>query len=143
MQRYQQRLSGPLMDRIDLVVPVLPSSAEELAMREPGERSGVIRERVLRARATARRRLAGTPWRSNADVPASDGVIEALCALTPGAERLLLALGKARAMSPRALHRLRRVARTIADLAGAEGDAVGEMHLAEAAQLRRLPDLAA
>lgn len=142
--RYQQRLSGPLMDRIDLVVPVLPSSAEELAAREPGERSAPIRERVVRARATARVRLAGTAWRSNADVPASDGVVEALCQLTPAAERLLLALGKARAMSPRALHRLRRVARTIADLGSDDPRAAAtELHVAEAAQLRRLPDLAA
>lgn len=142
--RYQQRLSGPLMDRIDLVVPVLPTSAEELAAREPGERSAEIRERVLRARETARRRLAGTAWRSNADVPASDGVVEALCRLTPAAERLLLALGKARMLSPRALHRMRRVARTIADLAGEDPlAAASELHVAEAAQLRRLPDLAA
>ena len=142
VQRYQQRLSGPLLDRIDLVVPVMPTTAEELGRRKPGERSAEIRERVAMARAVARRRLAGTPWRSNADIPAAEGVIEALCELTPAAERLLLALARARALSPRALHRLRRVARTIADLGGAAPDApIGEIQVAEAAQLRRLPEL--
>ncbi len=141
VQRYQQRLSGPLLDRIDLVVPVQPTTAEELGRRKPGESSAQIRERVARAKGIARRRLAGTPWRSNADIPATDGVIDRLCPLTPGAERLLLALAKARTLSPRALHRLRRVARTIADLEGESNDAIGEVQLAEAAQLRRLPEM--
>ena len=69
-------------------------------------------------------------------------MIEALCELTPAAERLLLSLGKARVLSPRALHRLRRVARTICDLDAADPSApVGESQVAEAAQLRRLPEL--
>lgn len=145
VQRYQQRLSGPLLDRIDLVVPVQPTSAEELGRRRSGERSAEIRERVALAWALQRRRLAGTRWRSNADVPAIDGLIETLCALSPGAERLLLTLAKARSLSPRAMHRLRRVARTIADLAAANGhdpDAPAtELHMAEAAHLRRLPEM--
>ncbi len=142
VQRYQQRLSGPLLDRIDLVVPVQPSTAEELGRRRAGESSAAIRGRVAAARALQRRRLAGTRFRCNAEIPASDGAIELLCALTPGAERLLLALAKQRCLSPRALHRLRRVARTIADLGDGDPDApIGEPHLAEAAHLRRLPEL--
>ena len=142
VQRYQQRLSGPLLDRIDLVVPVQPSSAEELARRRTGERSVAIRECVAAVRGLQWRRLAGTRWRCNAEIPASDGAIEALCSLTPGAERLLLKLAAARGLSPRAMHRLRRVARTIADLAGEAPDApIGEPQLAEAAHLRRLPEL--
>ena len=64
---------------------------------------------------------------------------------SPGAERLLLTLAKARILSPRGMHRLRRVARTIADLAAATGQdpdaAATEVHLAEAAHLRRLPEM--
>jgi magnesium chelatase family protein len=142
VQRYQQRLSGPLLDRVDLAVPVTPSGPEELAQRRGGEASAAIRARVEQAQAVQRRRLAGTAWTRNAEVPAQGEGLASLCALTPGAARLLAALAAARGLSPRAQHRLRRVARTIADLAGDDPAAPAtEAHLAEAAQLRRLPEL--
>jgi magnesium chelatase family protein len=142
VQRYQQRLSGPLLDRIDLVVPVLPTSAAELGERRSGEGSAAIRERVIQARAAAQTRLAGTGWLRNAEVPARDGAMATLCPLTPEAERLLMDLATARGLSPRAQHRLRRVARTIADLEerGAHAPATAT-HVAEAVHLRRLPAL--
>ena len=143
VQRYQQRISGPLVDRVDLVVPVLAATSDELARRAPGEPSARLRERIARARERQRRRLAGTPWSSNAAIPAHGGTMERLLPLTPRAERLLADLAARRSLSPRAQHRLRRVAATLADLADVERpiDApLGEPELAEAAHLRRLPD---
>lgn len=143
VQRYQQRISGPLLDRIDLVVPVVAATSEELARRGPGEATARVRERIERARERQRRRLTGTPWSCNAAIPASGGTMERLLPLTPRAERLLADLAARRALSPRAQHRLRRLAATLADLgdAGRAGDApLGEAEIAEAAHLRRLPE---
>ncbi|MFY0534774.1 hypothetical protein [Nannocystis pusilla] len=117
MLRYQQRVSGPLLDRIDVSVSVTPARPDELRSADPPESSALVRTRVTRARARQLVRLRGTPWRTNAEVPAAAGSIERLCALAPAAERLLAATAEHRGWSPRAQHRLRRVARTIADLA--------------------------
>ncbi len=139
--RYLGRVSGPLLDRLDLVVPVAPAVEGETAPVAP-ESSGQVRERIERAREHQAERLLGTRWRTNAEVPARAGALEDLCALEPGAERLLERLAMARQLSPRAQHRLRRVARTLADLAPDLDDPrapVGEVHVAEAAHLRRLP----
>jgi magnesium chelatase family protein len=143
VQRYQQRLSGPLLDRIDLIVPVLAATAEELNKRGAGESSATLRARILRARERQRRRLAGTPWSCNAEIPASGGAMERLIPLSPGAERLLGDLAARRLLSPRAQHRLRRLAATLADLGEedrADHSPIGERALAEAAHLRRLPE---
>ncbi|MEM9463564.1 MAG: YifB family Mg chelatase-like AAA ATPase [Myxococcota bacterium] len=141
--RYLARISGPLLDRLDLVVPVnpVPLHTDGVAL-ERGEASEVVRERIVQARARQAERLAGTPWRTNAEVPARGGAVERLCALRPGAERLMAELAEVRQLSPRAQHRLRRVARTLADLSVDEGDPtapVDEVYVAEAAHLRRLP----
>ena len=140
--RYLARVSGPLVDRVDLVVPVTPAPLGTELTREPGESSAVVRGRVQQARARQAVRLQGTPWRTNADVPARAGAVERLCALTPTAARLLERLALTRQLSPRAQHRLRRVARTLADLSPDELDPlapVDEVYVAEAAHLRRLP----
>ena len=87
-------------------------------------------------------RLQGTAWRTNAEVPARGGAVERLCALRPKATRLLESLAEKRQLSLRAQHRLRRVARTLADLSDDLGDPhapVDETFVAEAAHLRRLP----
>ncbi|MCA9707042.1 MAG: ATP-binding protein [Myxococcales bacterium] len=141
--RYLGRISGPLLDRLDLVVPISPVPAtDDGPIGEPGEPSVRVRARVERARAWQAERLASTPWRTNAEVPARAGAVERLCALQPAAEHLLQRLARSRQLSPRAQHRLRRVARTLADLA-ADGDdpraPVDEVYVAEAAHLRRLP----
>jgi len=144
VHRYQQKLSGPFMDRVDLVVPITPVPTATLADLPEGEASAPIRERVQRARAVAARRLRGTPLRTNAEIPARDCFMESLCRLTPDARSLLAAVARARGLSPRAQHRLRRVARTIADLSARDErhDPVIEVvHVAEAAQLRSLPEL--
>ncbi|PRQ04151.1 Competence protein ComM [Enhygromyxa salina] len=142
VQRYQGRVSGPFIDRIDLVVPVTPLTREELAAAEFGESSATVRERILVARARQRVRLADSPWANNAQIPATGKAIEHLCPLTKDAHLLLLGLARRRNLSMRAVHRLRRVARTIEDLdeqadpsAPISVDAV-----ALAARMRRLPD---
>lgn len=116
VQRYQQRLSGPLLDRLDLVVPLQRSSPAELAEVGPGESTADIRERIARARRRQADRLAGTRWRTNAEIRAEQGALERYCALDERARKLLDALASKRRMSFRARHRLLRVARTIADL---------------------------
>jgi magnesium chelatase family protein len=144
VQRYQHKLSGPLMDRIDLVVPLWPASTEELVSSAPGEPTRLVCARVERARARQHDRLQGTRWLTNAEIPASDGAMERLCPLAPDAARLLTQLARARKLSPRAQHRLRRVARTIGDLRRPEDGLdtpIRTEDVAEAAQLRRLPEM--
>lgn len=144
VQRYQERLSGPLFDRLDLVVPVHAASPVELAQRAPSEPSAAIRARVERARERQRRRLVGARWRCNAEIPAHGGTLDRLIPLSPAAERLLTSLATRRSLSPRAQHRLRRLARTLADLAFDDPDApdgpLGPETIAEAAHLRRPPE---
>ena len=144
--RYQQKLSGPFVDRLDLIVPVIPAKSEELAQRAPGESTREIHARVAAARLRQRARLRGMPWRTNAEIPAHDGVMERVCPLSEEAQRLLSSLARTRMLSPRAQHRIRRVARTIEDLslhvcADAPDAPVSAESVARAAHLRRLPDL--
>jgi magnesium chelatase family protein len=142
VQRYQKKVSGPFMDRMDLVVPVAPIDAETLAGARRGESSEAIRSRIVAARERQATRLVGTRWRTNSEIPAHDDAIEQHCALGPEARRLLEGLTRKRALSPRAQHRMRRVALTLQDLQG-EGaiDApIAGSYMAQAAHLRRLPD---
>jgi magnesium chelatase family protein len=139
--KYRRRLSGPLMDRIDLVVPIVPQSGDAPDLPE-GESSADIRSRIDAARVRQGLRLAGTRWRTNAEIPADAGAIEQHCALVPAARVLLRELVKVRRLSPRAQHRLRRVARTIADLQ-VDRDPTAPLRpddVAQAAALRSLPD---
>lgn len=142
VRRYQGRVSGPFLDRMDLVVPVTPLSPEELAQAAPGEPSAVVRGRIVAARERQRERLAETGWVCNADVPASGEALERLCPLEDDARALLEALATRRQLSMRAMHRLRRVARTLADL---DPDAdprapITRPRIAVAARLRQLPE---
>ena len=128
--RYRGRVSGPLMDRIDIRVEAPAPSEEDLLAAPPGEPSSAIRARVLAAR---ERQLArqGAP---NARLDARE--TERHCAPDAAGERLLRqAIGRL-GLSARAYHRVLRVARSIADLAGAER--LEAAHLAEAVQYRRL-----
>jgi magnesium chelatase family protein len=117
IRRYQARLSGPLMDRVDLRVPVKPLSRSELAgLHGEAEKSSVIAERVLAARERAARRYAETPWVTNSDVPGHE--LRTRWPAEPGAlskaeEDMELGLLTARGMD-----RVLRVAWTVADLAG-------------------------
>ncbi|MDR3087851.1 MAG: YifB family Mg chelatase-like AAA ATPase [Azoarcus sp.] len=127
--RYRARLSGPLLDRIDLTIEVPPVPFADLAGRSGGESSAEVRGRVVKARERQMSRQ-GVP---NARLEA--GQIEALCAPdTAGATLVETAIHRLN-LSARAYHRILRVARTLADLSGDERP--GAAHMAEAIQYRR------
>lgn len=129
---YQNRVSGPVLDRMDLTVEVQPATASELARAPRGEPSAVVAARVARARAAQRARYGEDGPASNAE--ASQDAIR----LDPDADRLLEQAMEKLRLSPRGYTRVLRVGRTIADLAGAE--IVARPHVAEALSYRhRLP----
>ncbi|HYR63842.1 MAG TPA: YifB family Mg chelatase-like AAA ATPase [Actinomycetota bacterium] len=130
LDAYRARLSGPLLDRIDLQVEVAALSEEELLQMEPSEPSAAVRARVLEARRAQLRRTEAL----NGSVAGND--IEDACCLDAGSRAFLRTALADQHASARAFHRLLRVARTIADLDGAE--AVGEAQIAEALQFRRM-----
>jgi len=127
--RYRSRISGPLLDRIDLVLEVPRLDPSELRQAADGERSAVVRARVIAARARQLAR-AGKPnaWLGNRESE-RDG------ALGEREQQLLERAVERLGLSARAWHRIQRVARTIADLDGA--DAITATHLSEAIQYRR------
>ena len=117
IDRYHARLSGPLLDRIDLRVHVPRIAYEEL--REDGrEPSHVVRERVSAARERMRPRFDGTGRRTNAELTVSE--VRRHCRLEREAETLAAEAVRGRHLSARGFHRVLRVARTVADLAGSE-----------------------
>jgi magnesium chelatase family protein len=115
LRRYAARLSGPLMDRVDVRLTVLRPSAAELASGGAVEASADVRARVLQARARAARRLAGTPWTVNAHVPA--GVLRRQWSMDAHAADVLADLER-RSAGLRGPDRVLRMAWTVADLAG-------------------------
>ena len=128
--RYQGRISGPLLDRIDLQVEVPALPAEQLAAAPDGEPSSVVRERVAEARAFAHARQGA----SNARLAGE--ALDRHCRLDTAASRFLQAATTRLGWSARSFHRVLRIARTIADLAAEQ--AIGIDHLAEAIQYRRV-----
>jgi magnesium chelatase family protein len=128
--RYRSRVSGPLLDRIDLHLEVPKLSWAELAAERPGERSAEVRSRVLAARERQTRRL-GT-GRTNASMRSSE--VRAHCAIDAPSGRLLGHAVDRLGLSARGHDRVRRVARTLADLDGRER--IEERHLAEALHYR-------
>ena len=132
--KYVAKLSGPLLDRIDLHVEVGRVSFDEIVERKPGESSAAIRARVERARRLQHERYAEFSERTNAAIGAPE--LGRFCTL--GREGLLLLRNASLRghLSARGLDRITRVARTIADLAGSES--VEAAHLAEAIGYRTL-----
>ncbi len=128
--RYQGRLSGPLLDRIDLQVEVLASTPQEMLHAPTGETSAVVAGRVAAARAVQLQRQGGT----NAALDAA--AIGEHVQLDEAAERFLQAAAQRLGWSGRRFHRVLKVARTIADLAGASQ--VQTLHVAEALQYQRV-----
>lgn len=137
LSRFARRFSGPLLDRIDLSVSVPPIAGSDWCGAGEGEPSAAIRERVRICRAVQEKRYAGNPCRANGTVPAPFSAL--VSRFTPEARSFLTRAADRLGLSGRALCKVSRVARTIADLAGER--TVGYPHLAEAIQYR-LPDYA-
>jgi magnesium chelatase family protein len=132
--RYRDRLSGPLRDRLDLTVDVPAVPPDLLGGSDASEASAAIRARVVAARSRQADRYAGQPVRSNSAL--TPALMAAHCTLDQLGRRVLDTAVHRLALSARAYDRVRKVARTIADLAGAE--AIAFEHVAEALQFRML-----
>jgi magnesium chelatase family protein len=135
---YQARISGPLLDRIDIRIDVPAVSAADLILPAPAEPSAVVAERVAAARDIQRQRYAALGLRTttNAAVPAA--TIEQVAAPDSPAAALLRSAAETMQLSARGYHRVLKVARTLADLDGSA--TVGRIHLAEALAYRAVGD---
>ena len=134
VRRYVGRISGPLMDRIDLHVEITPVSREELSSTEPAESSAAVRERVMRARERQAERFRGTGIYTNTMM--SSAMLRKFCPLSPDVRRLLDGAMERLQLSARAYDRIIKVARTIADLEG-KAD-IEPLHISEAITYRSL-----
>jgi magnesium chelatase family protein len=129
---YRGRISGPLRDRIDLIVSVPALPVQAIADTSPGEATAVVRERVAAARSTQQRRYGGITVRTNADLRGS--VVSRFGTPTPAGRALLRKAIERLGLSARGYERVLKVARTIADLADSER--VDAEHVGEALQYR-------
>ncbi|MBE5777767.1 MAG: ATP-binding protein [Clostridiales bacterium] len=134
MKRYLSRISGPLLDRIDLQVEMDAVSVEEIETAKEQEDSATVRQRVLNARRMQQQRYEGTGVFCNAQLSQRDA--ERFCIMTPEAKKILLQAVNRYAISMRTYGRIRKVARTIADLAGHE--LIEASDVAQAIQFRNL-----
>ena len=128
VKRYLGRVSGPILDRIDICVEVEPLKFRDILERSAGESSARIRERVLRARSLQAERFDGTNLRFNSDMEAGD--VEKYCGLEEQERNYMERMFSVMHLSARGYHRILKVARTIADLGGS--GRIREEHLAEA-----------
>jgi magnesium chelatase family protein len=136
--RYQKRISGPLLDRMDLFVEVPPVEYDKLVDETPAESSATVRRRVERAREVQAQRFGGSGPLCNSEMGPAE--VWKACPLGDSARSLLQAATQQLSLSARAFHRILKVSRTIADLDGAEEIGLG--HLAEALQYRSRHSLA-
>ncbi|CAN5166901.1 YifB family Mg chelatase-like AAA ATPase [soil metagenome] len=138
VQKYLSRVSGPLLDRIDLHVEVPAVRYRELTDQRSGEPSSAVRARVARAREIQRERFAGRPdMHANAHMGARD--LREFCRVGEGSDALLRTAITRLGLSARAYHRVLKIARTLADLEGVEE--IGTAHISEAIQYRSLDRL--
>jgi len=142
ISRYQNKISGPLLDRIDLTVHLNPVAYGDWNKPAEGETSAQIRARVMAAREIQQKRFAGTPTTANAFMTQKQ--IKEFCPLPDGADRILEAAMRKFGLSARSLDKVLKTARTIADLEGKEN--IENTHLIEVLQYRPLdrkgvPDL--
>ena len=135
VSRYQRRISGPLLDRIDIFVEVPRVDYEKLASLAPAESSATVRERVDRARQLQTERFAGRSAGANAEMSPADVRDFCQSSIEEAARGFLRLATNQLSLSARAFHRILKVARTIADLAGSEE--ITTAHVAEAVQYRQ------
>ncbi len=135
-KRIQRRISSPFLDRIDLTIDVLPVPIDDLQQKNPkttGDTSAVILDRVVRARALQRERFSKLPITTNKEMGIRE--IREFCILDPSSEALLKQAAERLHLSARSYHRIIKVSRTIADLAGSYR--IQATHIAEALQYRQ------
>ena len=131
-RRYQSKISGPLLDRIDMCVQTHRVDLESLSEAGGGESSASMREKIVVARAIPRQRFAGKKYQFNAEMPVED--IMKFCLMTDEAKALLGQAYAVFGLSARTYHRTLKVARTIADLEGV--NMIQDKHIAEALSYR-------
>jgi len=132
ISRYHRRISGPLLDRIDIFVDVPHIDYEKLTEDTPGERSDVVRARVKASHEVQLERFRGTTLKCNADMTPKE--VKEFCTVEPAAQNLLRAAMKQLHLTGRAFHRILKLSRTIADLE--HSDIIKTHHMAEALQYR-------
>ncbi len=135
-KRYQKKISGPLLDRIDLHVPVLNLTEDELLSAPSGESSSVIRQRVIAARQIQQKRFARLEYVMHCNAQMGPRELAMFCAIAPDSALLLRQAIQKFHLSPRAHDRILKVARTIADLAGSSS--INADHLLEAITYRTI-----
>lgn len=138
ISRYQKKLSGPFLDRIDLTVDISPVEFEKLSQKENAESSEVIAKRVQIARDTQTLRFKGSVPSISSNAEMSPDDIKKFCKLSDQSTALLHQAMKQFELSARAFHRILKVSRSIADLARSEN--IEMTHLAEALQYRKKSD---
>ncbi len=137
IQRYRSRISGPLLDRIDLHVEAPSLPLTEMQNTTPGETSAAMRERIIAARGRQGKRFADTKMRlTSCNARMTHNEIRKHCAIDKGQTEMLAQAMEQLSLSARAYDRILKVARTIADLAGTEN--IEAPHLLEAIQYRSL-----
>jgi magnesium chelatase family protein len=135
VKRYLKKISGPLLDRIDLHIEVTPVSFDQMTANRKAETSTVVRERVIKARETQSARYVEFPdVYSNAMMPSH--MVKKICVINEAGKMLLKTAMEKLGLSARAYDRILKVSRTIADLSGTEDIKIE--HLAEAIQYRSL-----
>lgn len=131
--RYLHKISGPVLDRMDIVTETKKVDIAKLSDKKCGESSARMLERIMRAREMQLRRFADTSLNFNADMGPAQ--VRKYCPLGEGEQQMMEQLFTSMDLSARAYHKIIKVARTIADLEGSER--IGRRHLAEAACYRR------
>jgi magnesium chelatase family protein len=135
VSRYQKRISGPLLDRIDIFIEVPRVAYEKLSSVDAGESSAMVRDRVEHTRQLQQRRFEGTRFASNAEMTPTEVREHCQAKIDEQAQSLLRLAMAQLSLSARAFHRILKLARTIADMDGADG--IASQHLAEAVQYRQ------
>lgn len=134
VSNYLNKISQPVLDRIDIQIEVKPVEYSDLSHRTPQESSAAIAERIQKARDIQAKRFSGTSIRSNSGI--TSDIIGEVCRLTPDAEDMMRRAFDKLGMSARAYDRILKVSRTCADLAGSED--IQKQHIAEAISYRSL-----